>query len=124
MVSYLLHHDQPINIFSFLIISISVMGNIDLHIFILFFFFFLYVNFHFFYRQHIHHTTCTEQDKHIISVNDSYCYLCAQHITTFFSEINCNCNYHPNPPKPLYIYNDQNDKIVTNSLYILFLLRV
>jgi hypothetical protein len=32
----------------------------------------------------IHHITCTEQDKHIISVNDSYCYLCAQHITTFF----------------------------------------
>jgi hypothetical protein len=23
--------------------------------------------------------TCTEQDKHITSVNDSYCYLCAQH---------------------------------------------
>ena len=86
--------------------------------------FFLCVNFNFFYRQPIHHITCTEQDKHIISVNDSYCYLCAQHITTFFSEINCNCNYHPNPPKPLYIYNDQNDKIVTNSLYILFLLRV
>jgi hypothetical protein len=34
----------------------------------------------FFYRQHIHHITCTEQDKHIISVNDSYCYLSAQHI--------------------------------------------
>jgi hypothetical protein len=44
----------------------------------------VFVNFHFFYRQHIHHITCTEQDKHIISVNDSYCYLCAQHITTFF----------------------------------------
>jgi hypothetical protein len=38
----------------------------------------------FFYRQHIHHITCTEQDKHITSVNDSYCYLCAQHITIFF----------------------------------------
>jgi hypothetical protein len=38
--------------------------------------YFVIVNFHFFYRQHIHHITCTEQDKHIISVNDSYCYLC------------------------------------------------
>ena len=48
------------------------------------YFYFFFVNFHFFYRQHIHHITCTEQDKHIISVNDSYYYLRAQHITTFF----------------------------------------
>ena len=48
------------------------------------FFLFSFANFHFFYRQHIHHITCTEQDKHIMRVNNSYCYLCAQHITTFF----------------------------------------
>jgi hypothetical protein len=39
-----------------------------------FFFFFLlinyFVNFYFFL-----HITCTEQDKHITSVNDSYCYI-------------------------------------------------
>ena len=51
-------------------------------IIIIFFFFFF-----FFYRQHIHHITCTEQDKHITSVNDSYCYLCAQHITFFLKAI-------------------------------------
>ena len=50
----------------------------------LFFLFFLCVNLNFFYRQHIHHITCTEQDKNIISVNDSYCYVCAQYIATFF----------------------------------------
>ena len=66
------------------------------------------VNFHFF-SHHIHHITCTEQDTHIISVNDSYCYLCAQHITTFFLKsivivILIVITYHPNPPKPLYIY--------------------
>jgi hypothetical protein len=49
----------------------------------LFFFFFVEI-FIFYYRQHIHHITSTEQDKHITSVNDIYCYLCAQHITTFF----------------------------------------
>ena len=65
--------------------------------------FFLHIH-HITCRQHIHHITCTEQDKHITSVNDSYCCLCAQHITTFFSEINCNCNYHPIPLKPLFIY--------------------
>jgi hypothetical protein len=29
-------------------------------------------------EEYIHHITCTEQDKHITSVNDSYCYLCDQ----------------------------------------------
>jgi hypothetical protein len=29
----------------------------------------------------------TEQDKHIININDSYCCLCAQHITTFFLKV-------------------------------------
>ena len=65
-----------------------------------FFLIFFFVIFHFFFYRHyichIHHITCTEQDKHIISVNDSY--------NNFFSEINCNCNYHPIPPKPLFIY--------------------
>jgi hypothetical protein len=55
-----------------------------LNLLLIYFFKFFVVNFYFFYRQHIHHITCTEQDKHIISVNDSYCYWCAQHITTFF----------------------------------------
>ena len=48
---------------------------------------FFFIFFFYFYRQHIHHITCTEQDKHIISVNDSYCYLCAPHITFFLKAI-------------------------------------
>ena len=72
---------------SVLIISRCCMTAVCKRFVLIIFFFifpFCFVNFHFFYRQHIHHITCTEQDKHITSVNDSYCYLCAQHITTFF----------------------------------------
>ena len=48
----------------------------------LFYFIYFFCKFSFFLQ--IHHITCAKQDKHIISVNDSYCYLCAQHINTFF----------------------------------------
>ena len=46
----------------------------------IFFWIFCCFKFSFFFTDN----TCTEQDKHIISVNDSYCYWCAQHIATFF----------------------------------------
>jgi len=73
----------------------------------IFFYFFLlnlFAIFHFFLQ-----TTHTSHHMHRTRQTYNKCkwqlllFVWSAH-NNFFSEINCNCSYHLNPPKPLYIY--------------------